>query len=471
MPIPASTSSPIARAPAWLLLLACACVAACTSGEDVVGVGDGRDRPDGGAMDASALLVDGALPDGRIPGWDGGIGGTLPDGRPIGDEDAGSDSEIDVSNCSILHENDFEVAVPFVEGGFAVAPGPVDFGLAYFRDGGCRHAIDTAVVEGSGELPMPAEVFAGCNPIFDVALGHGDSGWYLAWTDNFTSALELHSLALDDSLQPAPTATRKTITSSSALEYRPVIANIAGRPMVAWYAEAGSTRSIATKLLDDSNEPVEVLPGSAGHMPIELALAGVGTDHGAIAWVDEITSRGIWLQPIDAGGAPFGDLLRLTDYAAPGSTVDLATREGEGGAAVYSVGIDLTNFEVRFRRLSADATFRGEEIKVVARPLQAKDAGIARLGGGYVVAYRAIPDGVTVTRSEVRVVFVSKEGNLNRDAQGRVLTFPLVPAARDGSRIQVKVSVEGQLLIAFVDGNDSGENMLRVVRRRLDCGL
>lgn len=475
----ASTPSRTATASTSLVLVAC--VVACTSGEDLIGVGDGRDRDlttrDGGSMDGSApALVDGALPDGRIPGAnttaDGSTGGTLPDGRPIDGEDAGSEPELDVSECSILYDNDFEVAVPFVEGGFAIAPGPVDFGLAYLRrDPACKHAIDTAVVDGSGEPPMPATVLSGCDTMVDVALGHGESGWHMAWTDNFTNTVELHTIALGDSLQPAPFATRTTITNNSAFEHRPVLSSVGGRPMVAWYADSANQRSIMTKLLDDPSEATEVLPASAGHRPIELMLAGIGPDHGAVAWVDEITSRGIWLQRIDTGGAPVGDPLRMTDYAAPGSTVDLARRDEQGGAAVYSVGINLTNFEVRFRRLNGDATFRGEEIKLISRPLQGKDAGVARLGGGYVVAYRAIPDGASVTQSEIRVVFVSKEGNLNRDPQGRVLTFPLVPASRDGSRIQVKVSVEGQLLVAFVDGTDADQNVLRVVRRHLDCGL
>ena len=108
-------------------------------------------------------------------------------------------------------------------------------------------------------------------------------------------------------------------------------------------------------------------------------------------------------------------------------------------------------------------------LKLISRPLQGKDAGLVRVGGGYAVVYRAVPDGGTITQPEVRLVFVTKEGNLTRDSAGRLVTFPIAAAARDGSRIQVKLSVDGQLFVAFVDGNDAGENTLRLIRRRLDC--
>jgi hypothetical protein len=213
------------------------------------------------------------------------------------------------------------------------------------------------------------------------------------------------------------------------------------------------------------------VPEDAGRQPIELAFGQIGPENMALAWVEEVANRGIWLLPLNNAGMALGEPLQLTSFAAPGSTVDVAGRMEDGGSVVYSVGIDQSSFEVRWRRLWADGTLRGDEVKVVASPLQGKDAGIARLGGGYVIAYRAIPDGRVVTQPEIRLSFVSKDGNLSKDAQGRLISFKVVDAARDGSPIQAEISVDGQLLLAFVDGSDSEENTLRVVRRRLDCPL
>ncbi len=469
-----ATRSRLASALATLLLLG---AAGCGLGDEFVEVGDGRDRPmhDGGANDG-AVAGDGSIDgDGGTgmggDGGSGGSGGASGDGGLDGDDDGGSDSEIDVSNCRVSEEDDFDIAVPFVEGGFAIAPGPIDFGLAYMRDAMCKHALDTVVLDSSGGALAPTTIIENCKTMPELTLASSSEGWRVAWTDNSTNTVELHTALLDEGLGlPAPSA-RTVVTSDPAVERRPVMAEVAGHTILAWIAENAGKRRLLSKRLDQNTEPNEILAESDEHVPVELAFGQISTDHGALAWVEEVANRGIWLQSIGGDGQAVGNPRIMTDYAAPGSTVDLATRGDEGGAAVYSIGLDLVNFEIRFRRLNYDTTFRDGEVKLVSSPLQAKDAGIARLGGGYVVAYRAIPDGGVIKDPQIRLVFVSKEGNLSRDAQGRLITFPVTPAARDGSRVQVKVSVDGQLLIAFVDGSDSAENILRVVHRRLDCGL
>jgi hypothetical protein len=475
-----TTRSRMASTLAALLL-----VAGCDAGGAFVDVGDGRDRPvrDGGANDG-AVGGDGGTGDGGDggtgSGGDGGNGsggngggGTSGDGGMYGDDDGGSEPEIDVSNCTLSDDDDFDVAVPFVEGGFAIAPGAVDFGLAYMRNATCKHALDTVPIDSSGgAIPPATTVIENCKNMPELTLANSSDGWHLAWTDNSTGTIELHTALLDDQLGMSADA-RSVVTNDLAVERRPMMADVAGHPVLAWIAETlpEHDRRLLSKRLGQSGDPIEILPASDEHVPVELAIAQIGAEHGAIAWVEEVASRGIWLQSIDGDGEAVGDPRLMTEFAASGSTVDLATREDEGGAAVYSIGLDQVNFEVRFRRLNVDASFRNGEIKVISSPLQAKDAGIARLGGGYAIAYRAIPDGGVIKDPQIRLVFVSKEGNASRDAQGRVITFPVAASARDGSRVQVEVSVDGQLLIAFVDGSDSTANVLRVVRRRLDCGL
>jgi len=424
------------------------------------GRGDGSDASNGGD---SGSRLDGAVTDGGLI--------VLPDGRVIGgNQDGGGFApEIDVSACSIANDESFEIAVPFVRDGFAIAAGHTDFGLAHLRDADCKHAIDAAVVSSTSGVPMPHTVIDGCDTMRDVTLVGLPDGYQLAWTDNVTNTIELHTMKLDTMLRVPDGTERTTLTQNALFERNPVAAALNGEPLIAWVGDDSGDRRI---LVQRPGTPaVEVVPEAAGRDPIELAFAQVGPDHMDVAWVEEVANRGIWLLPLDDQATPQGDPLRLTDFAAPGSTVDIAGRPEDGGSVVYSVGIDATNFEVRWRRLWADGTLRGDEVKVIASPLQGKDASIARLGGGYVIAYRAIPDGHVITEPEVRLAFVSKDGNLNKDAQGRLVTFPIVPAARDGSPIQAEVSVDGELLIAFVDGSDSAQNVLRVIRRRLDCPL
>jgi hypothetical protein len=479
LPLTSGTRSPMTTALAALLLVAS--VAGCDAGDAFVDVGDGRDGSvrDGGANDGAVGGDGGNGGDGGTGDGGNGSGGTSGDGGMSGDggldgdDDGGSEPEIDVSNCTLSDDDDYDVAVPFVEGGFAIAPGAVDFGLAYRRASECcTDALETVAVDSSGGELAPTMILDGYPVMTELALVRSADGWHLAWTDNSTGPLELHSALLTDQLG-LPAGARSVITNDSAVERRPMMADIAGHPVLAWISEnvISDNRRLLSKRLGQSGEPIEILPESDEHVPVELAIAQIGPENGAIAWVEEVASRGIWLQSIDGEGQAVGDPRLMTEFAASGSTVDLATREDEGGAAAYSIGLDEVNFEVRFRRLNGDATFRNGEIKIISSPLQAKDAGIARLGGGYAIAYRAIPDGGVIKDPQIRLVFVSKEGNVSRDAQGRVITFPVAPSARAGSRVQVEVSVDGQLLIAFVDGSDSADNVLRVVRRRLDCGL
>jgi hypothetical protein len=461
--------------------------------QDKVSVGEGNpDDVNGGLLDG------GVLPDGAVIGGGNGMGdgdgdgngsgdgdgdgdtrtgfldgGFLPDGAPIdGLVDGGTfEPEIDISTCTVGEDDQYEFTVPFVEGGYDLAPGPVDFGFAYYRDGDCKHIIDTAIVSSSEGAPEPASVIDDCRTIREVSIANTFDGWWLAWTDNYADRIELFSVELDETLQIPSSAERRRITDNMFFEKRPVLADVAGSPLLAWYEERTAGRAILTSGLEDADTPREVIAAGDGRQPIELALAQVGMDNAALAWVEEVANRGVWLQALDGAGAKVGVPVQLTDFAAPGSTVDIATRDRDGAGVIYSQGIDQVNFEVRFRRLHDDASLWGEEVKVISRPLQAKDAGIARIGGGYVVAYRAIPNGGTITEPQVRLAFISKEGNVTKDANGRVVTFPVVPATRDGSQIEVQASTDGQLMLAFVDGNDDAGNALRVVRRRLDCSF
>jgi hypothetical protein len=85
------------------------------------------------------------------------------------------------------------------------------------------------------------------------------------------------------------------------------------------------------------------------------------------------------------------------------------------------------------------------------------------------VAYRALPGG-DVTAPEVRLTFITKEGNTITDSAGHLVSFPIGPASLADSRTYVSVSVEGEIMVAWIDADPaSGKNQLKVVRRRLDC--
>lgn len=446
---------------------------------DVFGVEGGVDWIDG-----SLYLRDGGafpwmLPDGAAVLEDGAV--VLPDGQVLDINEAiqryaAAFQETDVGDCGVSEDNVFtRPDVSFVDpGAFDITPGPTGFGVAH-RDETCgkADALFTGLVGATGEIATPEPVLDACKQIEFVDLLWTEDGWRLVWTDNATNSLELHTQALDDALVPVgkPVA----LTENERREESPVLANVVGRPMLAWIESGAGGRRILTRMLDNPQaKSIEVVSETAAHAPVSLALTQMGIGAAAVAWVEEVAQRGMWLQRLDAGGAPVGGPVQLTAFAGGGSTIDLATRE-DGGAAVYSIVFDSSandptveqGFEVRFQRLDMTGAPRGGELKVVSGSEQGVGASLARLGGGYAISYRTRPQGTV--EPEIRLVFVTKEGNVFRDPQGRVMSYPVAPAGDAGSPTKIELSVDGYLLIGHVDGQGTTGNSWTLIRRRLDC--
>lgn len=441
---------------------------------------------DGGAqwIDGSLYLGDGGafpwmLPDGATVLEDGAV--VLPDGQIIDIDEAihryaNAFQETDVGGCGLSEDNVFMLPdVSFVDpGAFDIAPGPTGFGVAHRNEScGKADAVFAGLVGATGEIATPEPVLDACKQVEFVDLLWTQDGWRLVWTDNATNSLELHTQVLDDTLVPVGKAV--TLTKNTRHEEAPVLADVAGRPMLAWIESGAGGRRILTRMLDDASaKSIEVVSETAAHAPVTLAAAQMGANAAAVAWVEEVAQRGMWLQRLDAGGAPVGGPVQLAAFAGGGSTIDLATRE-DGGGAVYSIVFDSSaddptveqGFEVRFRRLDMTGAPRGGELKVVSGSEQGVGASIARLGGGYAISYRTHAQGNV--EPEIRLVFVSKEGNVFRDPQGRVITYPLGPASYDGSQTKIELSVDGYLLIGHVDGQGPTGNAWTLIRRRLDC--
>lgn len=432
--------------------------------------------PDGATFDAAALGLDAAidLPLGTLILEDGAI--VLPDGEVI-DLDAAVERytpEVDVSMCGIGEADMWSTPVDISdEGGFSLVPGQVGFGLA-FRGGrvaGCIQTLEAMPLSSSIGFGEPRMIDTECATLTDVSLLAAGDGWRMAWVDNSAeTAAELHTILLDGEMAVASGSMRERLTDNvGKQERKPVMRDVAGAPMIAWIAEdvKSKARSVSTMVIGDGSKAHVVVPESAGQSPQALALAQMGSDAAAVAWVGPVEAPGVWLQGLDVAGATHGFPVQLTQRVAASSSVDLATRI-DGGGAIYSIEIDGLP-QVRFRRLDDHGNPVASERSIVGPPLRAQGASLATLGGGYAVAYRAFPGG-DITSPEVRLTFVTKEGNVMRDAGGNLLSFPIGDATMAQGRTTVSVSVEGEVMVAWIDGDIStGRNVLKVVRRRLDC--
>jgi hypothetical protein len=439
------------------------------------GSGDGAvEGPPGATMDAAVLGLDASLmlPDGTWILADGGI--LLPDGRVIDAMEAEREYgvEPDVSRCEIADDNAWQGSVDIDdESSFALVPGALGFGLAYraLATGNCRHDIETAQIPATSGFPMPHGLIDECATITDVTLASIGTSWHLAWVDNFSGSAELYTAELDDGLQ-IPAGERRQLTDNELLqESKPVLKEISGRPLLAWIShDLGSdTYAIHAQWLDDDSGPIELLSGDAGHEPAGLALSQVGEENAVVGWVGPETNPGVWLVRLDAAATPLGEPIKLTGQVGASSSLDL-TQHPIGGAAVYSIDINGVP-QVRFRRLDVTGMPIAEERIVIGAPLHAQDASVFGVAGGYAVAYRALPAG-SVHQPELRMTFISKEGNVMRDPAGSVLTLSIAPATLASARSHLAVAVEGQIMIAWLDDDPgSRNNALKVVRRRLDC--
>jgi hypothetical protein len=448
------------------LLLGLIGVSACHGNADAIAV----TGPDAAFQRDAGEAGDASTPTGDAGGSRSDAGN---DGA-IADEDAGANPGLldPMRACSVASENStLELeAASGDEGGFSLTPGLTGFGVAYHAPG-CG-VIGALPVAALGPFVEPKILLGdACASLQDVAFLHVTNGWRLAWVDNAAGSAELQTLSLSSGMLAPMDALPVQITKNGLREYKPVLAEIAGVAQAAWIAMDPATgkRQIDRKRLDDQDSVETVLSADSGHNPLTLAFAQLGRDRSAIAFVDETGARGIWLSRFDKASASIGSPVLVNDLASTSGSVDLATREEDGGAIIYSINIENVNNEVRFRRLDNTGALLGTEVKIVGRPLQGRDASLARIGGGYVVAYRQLSSD-DATKSEVRLTFITKEGNVTRDSVGRLVTYPVADASSGGGRVTVRVSTDGQLLVGFLDRAGTASK-LRLVRKRLDCAL
>lgn len=453
--------------------------------EGGVAVRDGGDRDGaaslmfdatGATMDAAALDLDASidLPDGSWVLPDGTI--RLPDGTIIDVDTAIGryTPEVDVTGCGVMSDDVWQQSVGLKdEGAVALVPGFTGFGLAYSAlgtSGTCARNIDAAHLSATSGLPAPGSVLPECQVITDLSLLAEGKGWRLAWVDNFTGSAELHTVELDGTMQYADGQTRRTLTDNELLvEARPVLKRINKRPLLAWATHNITTDGyrITTQFLDKDAPAVDVVHEADKQLPQALALTQTGSSGAALAWVGPGDSSGVWLQMLGQDGASVDAPIRLSDKVAAASAVDLAGRV-DGGGALYSIAIDGIP-QLRFRRLDENGKPTEVERTVVGPPLRAQGGSLAAIGGGYAVAYRALPGG-SVKEPQIRMTFITKEGNTMRDSAGNLFSFEIAPATAASGRTTIAVSVEGQIMVAWVDADPASKNnLLKVARRRLDC--
>jgi hypothetical protein len=421
---------------------------------------------------------DASQPDAHVN--DGGAAGGPADAQPDGqaladagdDEDGGDSHPVDPTQvCEVAAElSEFSQSVRFGdEAGFGLTPGSTGFGVTFCAD--ARDAIRTLPVIATGTYSEPRALFgSGVNTVQDMSLLHVGAGYRMTWVDNSAGSTELQSVMLSDALELPGDMQRTRVTNNQLKELRPAQAQIGSVDYVAWLSAEPTGKKPEIVILPNvaDAEPRALVASDLGFDPTRFSFAQVGKENAALAFVSETKQPGIWLLPLDSSAQPVGAPVLLSSAVSTGNSIDIATRPADGGAVVYSTDSSGDN-DVRFRRLNAHGMVISDEIKIIGAPWHARDAGVARIGDSYVVAFRALP-AQDEERGEIRLIFVTKEGNVRRDSAGRLITALITDASPTGGRVNVSVSNDGQLLIGFIDDSDTGAK-LRLIRKRLDCAL
>jgi hypothetical protein len=431
-----------------------------------------RDAASGGKGGSNGPDADGGEPSGGGKGGKGGSGAKAGSGGGGGSGGAASTMP-DPDRCQVSDEdNSWSTMVPFSDDGrFALTTGTTGFGVA-FQGLGCD-SLKAVPVQAVGAFQDPTSVLDDCTATREISLLRVSQGWRVVWVDNAAGSFELESMMLSDDMSSIVGDVRTQLTTNMLTEKRPVLQLVGGAPMVAFIAtdpESGKAR-ISSIALNATNTVKDVLTETSERKPLSLALTQIGDEDAVVGWVDEEGKPGVWVQRIALDGTPKGEPALVSDVVSAGTTMDVSVRgEGEGGAVLYSVMVGGITPEVRFRRLSATGEVLADEIKIVGGVLQGRDASFARLGGGYAIAYRALPAG-PITEPELRLTFVSKEGTAMRDAQGTLISYKIANAGTGGGRTTLRISTDGQVLVGLVDGDGLGTQQLRLIRKRLDCTL
>src|SRR5262249_47563176 len=119
---------------------------------------------------------------------------------------------------------------------------------------------------------------------------------------------------------------------------------------------------IEQKNSDTSDDAQVLVAANSGFNPTRFAAAQVGKSQGVLAFVSESSMPGAWLLALDSNGAPTGSPTLLSSAVQTGNAIDVATRDVDGGAVVYSLDVGADAHEVRFRRLDSQGALYGDDI-------------------------------------------------------------------------------------------------------------
>ncbi|MGE0788949.1 MAG: hypothetical protein AB7S26_24970 [Sandaracinaceae bacterium] len=273
-------------------------------------------------------------------------------------------------------------------------------------------------------------------------VGHRD-GYLLFYVDNPDGqGFDLRARSLDAELTVSDR--RVQLTTSPEAEERSVSAIVRGDAalIVAWVssdARAAETRAYAARV-DASGAPTGPVRELALPDGSPTSVRLVMGDFGPLAVIADAGHGAVYVQRLTEGGAPEGAPSRVDEGGNVFGGVD-ATWGIEGGAVVYGDTVSEVRAALRFRALDAQGEPILDERPLGMGALGDTDGSVASIGGGYLVAYRALGDDDT---AEIRLAMLSESGLVIDD-------LAIAGASRDGGAVQVRSAPDGSASLVWGD--------------------
>jgi len=349
-----------------------------------------------------------------------------------------------------------------------VGPSATSFGVVW-RElvEGTSQVRFTEIPATSGAPSATQTISEGTSLHDEPSITATGAGYMVAWTDNSEDDFEIHGRTVAG----ATLGGIQRVTTRVGRDDGPTLISLGGGNVLAsWVEERGTTRIPVVRRLSPTAAPMGTaydvaVTGNVGR-PVLAAREG-----GAVILFTE--SAGAFsdaiLQRLDTSGMSVGTREVLAGERDATGEVDVGLTSVDG-AAVFGANVGGARRDVRVRLLDGTGTPGRSEYSLNEGAELGDSASVARLRAavgwsrecrdGYAIAYRSYPAGSATP--VLRLLLISAGAEVVRAVD---LSPPNISA--QGGRTTLRISEDGQLLLAWTDTRDDRVDM-RAARIRCD---
>ena len=348
-----------------------------------------------------------------------------------------------------------------------VAPSASAFGLVWREvSSGLPEIRFTEIPATTGAPPAAQTISEGTFTYDEPSIAASGSGYLAAWMDNSADDFEIRARTITGAMLGAV----QRVTNRPGRDDAPTLVSVSGNLLAAWVEERGTNRVPVVRPLSSTGAPA----GAARDVVVTGAVGRpilAPRDGGALLVYTDTAGplSDVFLQRLDMTGASMGPRETVSGEHDATGDVDVGLTSVDG-AAVFTGNVGGTRRDVRIRLLDGTGTPGRAEYSANATAEFGDSGSVARLRqavgwsrdcrDGYAIAYRSYPDGGTTP--VLRLLLIDAGARVVRTLD---LNVPDISA--QGGRTTLRISGDGQLLVAWTDARADRVDM-RAARIRCD---